>query len=92
LHALWDTGLIRHLNEDPEALAARLRKLPIASKPATVAQFAEESCRIVGQPDFCPGHVVDARHIEKFTPVVEQRLKVAAGRLASLLNQVLRQH
>lgn len=90
LHALWDSGLIKHLNEDTEALAARLVKLPMTAKPASIVQFAEESCRLVGQPGFYPEHTVDPQYVYKFTPLMEQQLKAASDRLAALLNQVLR--
>jgi hypothetical protein len=90
LHALWDGGLIKHLNEDTEVLAARLTKLPMKGKPAAVVQFAEESCRLVGQPGFYPEHTIDSKYIQKVTPLMEQQLKAAGDRLAALLNQVLR--
>ena len=90
LHALWDSGLIKHLNEDTEVLAARLAKLPKTAKPANVIQIAEESCRLVGQAGFYPGHVIDSQYVQKVTPLMEQQLKAASERLAALLNQVLR--
>lgn len=90
LHALWDSGLIKHLNEDTEVLAARLTKLPKTAKPATVIQIAEESCKLVGQPGFYPGHTVDSQYVQRVTLLMEQQLKAASERLAALLNQALR--
>ena len=73
LHAVWDTGLIKALNED-----------------ADVVKVAEESCRIVSTPGFYPERLVDVPYIEKYTPVLENRLALAVAMLASLLNQLLR--
>ncbi len=52
-------------------------------------QAAEESCRIVVQPGFYPGRPVDQAYVQRFTPIVEQRIQLAGARLASLLNQAL---
>jgi hypothetical protein len=86
LHAVWDTGLIRYLNQDAEALTARLSKAAVAGAKFDTVKAAEESCRIVAKPSFYPGRLVDASYIEEYTPVMEQRLTVAGARLASLLN------
>lgn len=92
LHALWDLGLIRNLHLDTANLSARLRTIPLPSSRGEldVAHFAEESCRIVGVPGFYPGHKVDAAYIERFTPIMEQRLAIAGARLAGLLNRLFR--
>ena len=99
LHALWDSGLIRALDQDTEGMTARL----LASggrfnslSPAqgwwslsTAAQAAEESCRIVGLPGFYPRRLVDLSYVQRFKPVMEQRLQLAGTRLAGLINQAL---
>ena len=88
LHALWDTGIIKNMNEDAEAMTARLLKQRSAftvQKWSTV-QAAEESCMIVSAPGFYPTRRVGLDYIERFTPVVEQRLAAAGGSLANLLN------
>ena len=96
LHALWDTGLIKNLHEDVESLAARLLAAPMAGMMAKAAgdlsavHAAEESCRIVGLSGFYPERQVGVGYIERFTPVMEQRLSLAGARLAGLLNQVFR--
>ena len=88
LHAVWDSGLIKNLNEDADVLAKRLH-LKTLSGRWMAAQAAEESCRIVGTSGFYPGRLVDARYITEFTPIMEQRLALAGSRLAQLLNGLL---
>lgn len=89
LHAVWDTGLIRSLNESPENLASRLLQLPGDTRLVGLREVAEESCRIVGQEGFYPGRLVDTDYIARFKPVVETRLAQAGSRLARILNQIL---
>jgi hypothetical protein len=90
LHAVWDSGLIRQLNEDTADMATRLRKLvlPDAAKSLSPAKAAEESCRLVATKGFYPDGLVDQRYIQRFTPLMEQRLAMAGARLATLLNAV----
>jgi hypothetical protein len=90
LHALWDFGLIENLHEDVDALTARLAKVPAETVGFDAAGIAEESCHIVGGAGFYPGRKIDAAYIEKFTPVLEQRLALAGARLAALLNRIFR--
>ena len=91
LHALWDTGLIRNLNEGTDALTSRLQA---SSSPALVGDLnvfhaAEESCKIVGMAGFYPDRKVGADYIEQFTPIMEQRLAMAGAQLARVLNRAL---
>jgi hypothetical protein len=88
LHAVWDTGLIRYLNQDADSLTARLSKAGMSEATFDTVKAAEESCRIVAKPSFYPGRLVDAPYIQEYTPVVEQRLRLAGARLAALLNQM----
>lgn len=91
LHALWDTGLIKNLNEDAPGLARRLTGIAVTGAASDVnpAHAAEESCRIVGMPGFYPERRVGLDYIERFTPTLEQRLALAGVRLAGMLNRVL---
>ena len=89
LHALWDTGLIESLGEDTRTMAARLaRKGKV--RPWTAKQAAQESCRIAAGSGFYPGRVVDDDYLATYVPVMEDRLALAAARLAELLNRVLK--
>ena len=92
LHVLWDSGLIRHMDEDAPTLAARLTRQFWPSEPGTlsVRAAAEESCRIARQPGFYPAGAVGQDYISTFSPIVEQRLWLASVRLAARLNQALR--
>jgi hypothetical protein len=92
LHAVWDSGLIRQRDEDTADMAVRLRKLvlPDAAKSQSPVRAAEESCRLVATEGFYPDRLVDQRYIQRFTPLMEQRLAMAGARLAALLNTVLR--
>ena len=92
LHALWDTGLIKHLNQDTASLALSLAHTPLdaIADDLNAAHAAQESCRIVGSPGFYPQRRVGSEYIDKFTPVAKQRLALAAARLARMLNQTLR--
>lgn len=92
LHALWDSGLIRHLEQDTDTMVQRLlhRSLPAASRNGSAVQAAEESCRIVGTAGFYPPRKVSMDYIEHFTPTMEQRLTLAGARLAGMLNRILR--
>lgn len=88
LHALWDTGIIKNMNEDAEAMTARLLKQRFAFtfQKWSAVRAAEESCMIVGTPGLYPARRMGLDYIERFTPVVEQRLAAASSSLANLLN------
>lgn len=114
LHAFWDSGLIRALDQDTEVMTARLQatgdkatgsgnelgdpakarsqgaQRPSGTLPSVAVQAAEESCRIVGQPGFYPGRLVDMPYVQRFAPLIEQRLRLAGARLAELINQAIR--
>lgn len=92
LHALWDSGLIKNLNLESNALTAKLLAMgaPTGGRDLSAAHAAEESCRIVGTEGFYPDRKVGMDYIEKFTPVAEQRLRLAGDRLAGMLNSILK--
>jgi len=88
LHAVWDSGLLRQLDLDNQALVALLQKVPLpgADARAPMARAAEESCRLVGQAGFYPAERVDQAYLAQFSPVVLERLALAARRLAWMLS------
>ena len=92
LHAVWDTGLVKNLSEEPEAMAARLQKLSVGVSPVNwdPVNAAEESCRIVSGQGFYPVRLIDLPYIQSFTPVMERRLATAGARLAGILNAALK--
>lgn len=91
LHAVWDGGLIRQLNEAPSDMAERLQSLtvPAWTRGLDPAQAAEESCKLVATPGFYPDRLVGSDYMRQFTPVMELRLAMAGARLAGLLNMAL---
>jgi hypothetical protein len=80
--------LIKYLKEDAAVMASRLAKGP-QTVTWTPVQVAEESCRIVAMPGFYPGRLVDDEYIERFTSVMELRLKIAGDRLAEILSRII---
>lgn len=90
LHALWDSGIIKNMNEDTDAMTARLlkRRIAFTSQRFSAVQPAEQSCQIVGMTGFYPERRVGQDYIDRFTPVLEQQLSAAGVGLAGLLNQV----
>lgn len=90
LHSLWDSGLIKYVSDDPEVWVTRLSSKPLPESADLVdpVRIAEESCQIVASPGFYPERKVDAAYVERFTPVVEQRLNLAGARLAAVLNKI----
>jgi nuclease S1 len=91
LHSLWDSGIIKSLNETPEVMAARLSRMSasVVDTDASAASAAQESCQIVGLPGYYPGRRVGQDYIDRFTPVLEARLGLAGKRLGRLLNMSL---
>ena len=88
LHALWDSGLLRHMDLDNTALVAVLQSLPRAAdeRDLNVAHMAQESCRIVALPGFYPPDGLSDAYAQRFAPIVQQRLALAGARLAAMLN------
>ncbi len=84
LHAVWDSGLLRQLDLDNAALVALLHKVavPHAKLHASMAEVAEESCRLVAMPGFYPAARVDMAYFHDFSPVMRDRLAFGARRLA----------
>ncbi len=93
LHAVWDSGLLRSMDLDNDAIASRLEAMPVVSQALDLepAHMAEESCRIVAQTGFYPGADLNAAYAQRFTPVLRQRLALAAARLAAMLNAAIAQ-
>ena len=88
LHAVWDTGLIKNLKEEPEAMAARVQKLTVGMPVGNLdpVNAAEESCNSVSLKGFYPERLVELPYIQRYTPVMERRLAAAGARLAGVLN------
>lgn len=91
LHALWDTGLIKVLQQDNDAIVRGLliRPMPSSQTAFTAAGAAEESCRIVAKSGFYPDRLVTQTYVEQYTPVMLYQLALAGSRIARTLNQLL---
>lgn len=91
LHAVWDSGLIKALQEDNEAIVKSLlvRPLPAQEKPFDAAAIAMESCRIVSRSDFYPDRLVTPVYVESYVPVMAYQLAQAGNRLAQVLNELV---
>jgi hypothetical protein len=97
LHRVWDSQILQSRALEPEAYAMQLRKQPALPRDPTLsssrpaADWAEESCRLVQQPDFYPGkRALDAAYLQSRRALAEQRLRLAGSRLAAMLNFALR--
>ena len=88
LHALWDSGLLRQMELDNTALLAVLQRLPLVAddRDLSVVHMAQESCRIVALANFYPLDGLSDAYVQRFAPVVQQRLALAGARLAAMLN------
>jgi hypothetical protein len=91
LHSFWDSGIIKSLNEPPDAMAARLSRNPVNALDidASAASAAQESCQVVGLPGYYPERRVGQDYIDRFTPVLEARLTLAGMRLGRILNRTM---
>lgn len=92
LHALWDSGIIKRMVEEPDAMTARLlkRRTAITAQKWSAVQAAEQSCQIVGVSGFYPERRVGQEYIERFKPVLEKQLISAGAGLVGMLNQALK--
>lgn len=94
LHALWDNGLVQHLDSNEEALALKIGRMTpppaIPSSDQMIVKAAEESCTIVGAPDFYPKRNVEDDYLKMAAPLAMDRMRTAAARLAAVLNSVFR--
>lgn len=90
LHALWDSGLVANWPGGLSPLEMSVAADQIATVPATVARWAEESCQIVEEAWFYPAkHTADDHYVTQAQVVLVGRLRLAALRLADTLNQRL---
>src|ERR1019366_10534407 len=81
LHALWDTGLVQHIDSNEEVLAGKLEHMPapptISASDQMLVQAAEESCAIVNVPDFYPQRKVGDDYLKMAVPLAMDRMRTA---------------
>ncbi|WP_024889456.1 S1/P1 nuclease [Luteimonas huabeiensis] len=93
LHALWDSGLFRGMDEREADQRTRLlgpSQGPVAAAPGDPAAWAEAACRIATtQGVYPPRPRIDGRYIATWRPVAERQIALGGSRLAALLNAAL---
>ena len=87
LHRFWDTGLIENTGLNAATMTEKLLATLAPAGDIEPAHAAEESCRIVATSGFYPARKVGAEYVERFMPVMQRQLQVAAARLAAMLNR-----
>lgn len=91
LHGTWDYWLIKSGGLGVQAYADRLQALPLPPMAAGGArEWALESCRLIYAESLYPrGHRITDAYLDQHRPLAEQRLQLAARRLAELLQAAL---
>ncbi len=95
LHQLWDTRLIRTYRPSWRRYANRLSKrlnadaVEPAWSPDAVDRWTEESHRLVRTQVYPRGEVIRSSYADQAMELIDQRLIVAATRLAQILNAAL---
>jgi hypothetical protein len=91
LHTVWDQHVLASAELDRQQFAARLRKQPVpagAMTAETPLAWAVESCTLIDRERVYPGsHSMDHTYLDAQRSLAEQRIVVAAARLAVLLNE-----
>lgn len=98
LHAVWDYHLLAsrglRLREYADELA-RADRSPAAGRVLDAAEWAGESCRLIAAHRLYPAsggrptHGIDSGYTDAHRALAEQRIRTAAARLATLLNDTL---
>lgn len=95
MHTLWDSRMLVSTGRTEQAYLAHLRTLPrpaIAAMtlPPPAAAWAEQSCRVVTQPDFYPRRAkLEQAYVDKHLPIAERQLRAGGVALAAVLNKAL---
>lgn len=90
LHALWDGLLIDTLELDPPALLQHLTREPLPAPGAvgrgSSARWAEQSCALIESAQLYPERrFIDRSYVERTRPLAEAQMRLAASRLAAVL-------
>ena len=99
LHWIWDTGLLEHINRNPQMLAADLEANITPEEKAewqkgSIEDWVQESHKLaqsVAYGDLASGNPapITSDYERQADPVVELQLEKAGVRLAYLLNEEL---
>src|SRR5690606_8224127 len=87
LHRVWDYSVLASSGRDRAGhLAALSATAPPDPGPFDPVRWAEESCRVVASDGFYPRRRrLDTAYFERYRPIAETRMRLAAARLAALL-------
>lgn len=92
LHALWDSGLLNARKMRPKQLFQELSREPLSVPPwqaEQAAEWAEEGCELMGAGLYPSRPYITRAYIAEMQPLLDRRLRLAAARLARLLNAQL---
>lgn len=94
LHTVWDSQLLSSSGLSRVQYVRRLREeLPGEAGPVDEGapmRWARESCELVESRGLYPeGHVIGADYLDAHRPLAEERIRLAAVRLAALLEEAL---
>lgn len=94
LHSIWDYYILASERLSTPQYADRLAALPwppkLPSKSTNPADWASESCKLIDAQHLYPKpHKMDSRYLDAQRPLAERQLRIAAKRLADLLNATL---
>lgn len=93
LHAVWDRDVLEAAGLSFPAYLARLQAAPWPPRlgdTGTPLAWASESCRLIDARGlYPPGHKLDATYLDAMRPLAEERVRLAAWRLATLLDDTL---
>ena len=96
LHRLWDSGMFYYEHLSDGEYLNRLRPLQaqliaLDDMHKNSAYWAQQSCRITQAADFYPvTSQLMPEYIQRWRPVAEMQVVLAAQQLADILNRVLR--
>ncbi len=93
LHAVWDARVLASAGLTRVQYVARLRPglaEMSAGTAGTPMQWARESCALVESHGLYPdARAIGRDYLDAHRPLAEQRVRIAAARLAALLNEAL---
>ncbi len=94
LHSVWDRHLlaVRGLAVDEHRRLLGSEPLPRPG-PLAPARWAEASCELIASAALYPsGHKLDQRYLQQHLPLAERQVRLAAARLAAVIEQALGAH
>ena len=90
LHAIWDSQVLASRGLGWPRYARELARTPLPEAAGGAVQWAEESCRASRDEGVYPDrHRVDRAWLVRMRPLAERRVRLAAARLAFVLEQAL---